>query len=98
VESNTTAAPTPSSALSPVETTVLIATLKAADPSGASHPIDPVYGPRPSLSSSSMICIARILGAPVTEPHGKSARNASMASYAGARRASTVDVSVWNVG
>jgi hypothetical protein len=45
-----------------------------------------------------MISIARILGAPVMEPQGKSARRTSITSRPGSSTAVTVDTSWWIVG
>src|SRR5436309_595156 len=42
-------------------------------PEKLKYPTAPAYGPRRVGSSSSMICIARILGAPDTVPAGKQA-------------------------
>jgi hypothetical protein len=44
-----------------------------------------------------MHCMARILGAPVIEPHGNSARKTSISGVSG-RSAETVDTSCHNVG
>ena len=46
-------------------------------PSVEMNPIAPQYGPRETGSTSSMICIARIFGAPVTLPPGNVARRSS---------------------
>src|ERR1019366_10028976 len=48
-------------------------------PRKSRHPTAPAYAPRTSGSSSAMISMARTLGAPVTVPAGKQARNASTA-------------------
>ena len=90
--------PTPYSAtpVSASTTTVRMATLKHARgpgaPAGARYPIAPVYTPRGESSRSRMICIVRTLGAPVTDPHGNSARSTSAVLRPGSRRAVTVDV------
>ena len=62
---------------SAASSSVRIATLSRKSPSGASQPSAPVYRPRGAASSSPMICIARIFGAPVIEPQGNSAANTS---------------------
>lgn len=52
--------------------------LGALGPDGESAIVDPQYGPRVDFSSSWMICMARIFGAPVMEPGGKVARRMSV--------------------
>ena len=54
-------------------TPVLIATLKQQDRSGAIAPIAPVHIPLGVDSSSAMVLMAAIFGAPVIDPQGKSA-------------------------
>ena len=48
--------------------------------SSETQPSPPPYGPRLTFSSSSMICMARTLGAPLMVPTGKAARSASQQS------------------
>ena len=59
-------------------------------------------GKRPAMSlscsSSVMISIARIFGAPVMEPQGKIAEMRSIAVLLGSSLAVIVDVIVWIVG
>jgi hypothetical protein len=50
----------------------------------------PQYGPRRTGSSPSMICIARIFGAPVTDPPGNVARSRSTNPTSLRNRPSTV--------
>ena len=72
LESKTTPEPIPiSPAASRKTTAVRIATLKSARPSGEMWPMAPQYTPRGSASSARVSSIARILGAPVTDPGGK---------------------------
>src|SRR5919201_4329327 len=59
-------------------TMVRIAMQASRSPVKLRYPIPPAYTPRRSPSSSAMISMARILGAPVTVPDGKQARRASM--------------------
>jgi len=54
----------------------------------------PAYGPRRTVSSSSMICMARTLGAPLTVPAGKVALRASMGVRPSARVPLT-DETMW---
>ena len=46
-------------------------------PERSKNPTAPAYGPRRSGSSSAMISIARIFGAPETVPAGNAERSAS---------------------
>ena len=55
--------------------------------SGEINPTAPQYGPRAQGSSSSITCMARTFGAPVTEPGGNVARRISVAVMPGCRRA-----------
>lgn len=58
---------------------VLMAMLSASE-SFEIYPMQPVYGPLVVGSSSLMICMARILGAPVMEPPGSVALRRSTVS------------------
>ncbi len=64
---------------------------KSVRPSAPTNPRAPPYTPRRSGSSSAMISMARILGAPERVPAGKAERRASRASRPGARSPATVD-------
>ena len=55
----------------------------------------PQYSPRGVLSSRSIHCIVRRLGAPVIEPQGNTARSSSAKPISGRSRACTVEV-IWN--
>jgi hypothetical protein len=95
-------------------TTVRMGTLKVAatlhrpsgpaTPAGRTTPTAPQYTPRGADSSARIICMARTLGAPVTEPQGNSAANTSESRMPARVRACTSDVichtvgrpSVWN--
>ena len=89
-------------------TTVRIGTLKvaatgckppsAAGPPGRTTPTAPQYTPRGAGSSVRTICMARTLGAPVTEPQGNSAANTSARQIPGRVRARTSDVICHTVG
>ena len=59
---------------------------RSKSPAGSNQPIAPQYGPRRTGSSSSMISIARIFGAPVIDPPGKVARSTSPAACRDAAR------------
>ena len=79
-ESQVMPPPTPYSAV-PVwasSMTVRIGTPNLAagspDPGGERNPTAPQYTPRGESSSSAMISMVRTLGAPVTDPQGKSGR------------------------
>src|SRR6266851_8566491 len=61
-----------------LRTRVRIVMAVSRSPSRLKKPMAPPYGPRWSDSSSAMISIARILGAPVSVPAGKQARSASI--------------------
>src|SRR6185295_6676237 len=73
IESATIPPPARNSIWSPRSVMVRIRMLKSASPSVPSQPSDPVYAPRPSPSSSAMICMQRTLGHPVMVPPGNSA-------------------------
>jgi hypothetical protein len=95
--------PTPYTA-SPVArsmTAVRIATLNRArkgPPGGAIRPMAPQYTPRAPGSSSRMRRIVRCFGAPVTDPHGNSARNTSVSPTSSRARAVISEVSCQTVG
>ncbi len=78
--------------------TVRIGTLKVAVPPGRITPNAPQYQPRGPSSSSAITDIAASFGAPVTEPHGNSAANASASPTPGRGRPVTVEVSCHTVG
>ena len=97
----------------PCTATVRIGTLKVArttfspcspGAAGRTTPMAPQYTPRAWGSSWWIICMARTLGAPVTEPQGNSAANRSARLLPERLRATTSDVichtlgnaSVWN--
>jgi hypothetical protein len=65
---------------------------------GEKKPIAPVYTPRGASSSSAMSCMARTLGAPVTDPQGNSARKMSWKPTSGRNSALTVEVICQSVG
>src|SRR5688572_11944753 len=79
-ESATMPAPTWIEARLPWQTIVRIVMQESRFPEYEMYPTAPAYGPRRVGSISSMISIARILGAPVTVPAGKHARRTSKAS------------------
>lgn len=64
-------------------------------PFGARASVEPQYGPRAEVSSSWMICMARILGAPVIEPGGKVARRMSVKVVLGFGVEVMVEVAWW---
>ena len=66
-------------------------------PSRLKKPIAPPYGPRWSASSSAMISMARIFGAPVSVPAGKQARRASIGRRLGLQLADDVGHDVHDV-
>src|SRR5205807_7539160 len=70
---------------------VRITMLVSAAPESERYPMEPQYAARWVGSSSAMICIARTLGAPVTEPPGNAARRRSRASYPDASSPTTVE-------
>src|SRR5687768_3559502 len=77
-ESATIPAPACTEAFPSVITQVRIVIARSIRfPPAAMYPTAPAYGPRDTGSSSSMISIARILGAPVMVPAGKVARKTS---------------------
>mmetsp|Transcript_5216 Transcript_5216/g.19489 ORF Transcript_5216/g.19489 Transcript_5216/m.19489 type:complete len:274 (+) Transcript_5216:349-1170(+) len=96
--SSVIALPSPARSRPPSNSTVRIGTLKVATPPGWIRPRAPQYQPRGMGSSSRMTCIARTLGAPVTEPQGNSAANASASVSPGRLTAVTVDVICQTVG
>ena len=99
-ESAVMPAPTPM-VVAPVSrsmTSVRMATLNVQSPPGRTMPIVPVYIPLGAPSSVAIISMVRILGAPVTEPQGKSARNRSTSVVDAGTSPSTVDVSCHSVG
>src|SRR5579875_217062 len=77
IESATIPAPDWTEASPSLETSVLIVIAKSMFPLNVKYPSAPAYGPRGSRSSSSIICIALIFGAPETVPAGKRDRMAS---------------------
>src|SRR2546422_9185284 len=81
-ESATMPAPTWTDARWPWQTIVRIVMPEPRLPQYDTYPTAPPYGPRWVGSSSSMISIARIFGAPVSVPAGKHARSTSSASVA----------------
>ena len=64
---------------------------KSMSPVADTYPIAPQYTPRGARSSSAMICMARIFGAPVTEPPGNAARSRSNASVSSRSTPVTVE-------
>ena len=64
---------------------------------GARYPTAPEQTLLWSVSRSAMICIDRALGAPVTEPDGKSAANTSTKARPGDTSAAMVEVSCHTV-
>ena len=67
-------------------------------PAASIHRAAPQYGPRRTGSSASMSSIARIFGAPVTEPPGKAAARRSNASRPGASRPVIVETRCCTLG
>jgi len=93
--SGTESATTPAPActyMTPSFTTEVLSTMQLSiSPSAEKYPTQPAYGPRASSSSSSMISMARTLGAPDTVPAGNPAISASTASWSAASLPSTFD-------
>ena len=70
-----------------------MASASAYSPSGVeSHVIPPQYAPRGASSRAAMRRIVTTFGAPVTEPHGKSAANNAASDVPSGTSASIVDV------
>src|SRR5438445_11688959 len=79
-------APTWTDARWPWQTIVRIVMHESRLPEYDTYPTAPPYGPRWVGSSSPMISIARIFGAPVSVPAGKHARSTPGAPVAWRRR------------
>ena len=86
-------------------TTVRMGTLKVAatppwpgGPCGRTTPTAPQYTPRGEGSRSRISCMARTLGAPVTEPQGNNAAKTSVSVVPDRVRACTSDVICQTVG
>ena len=68
------------------------ASAMSVSPSNPTTPMPPAYGPRRVGSNSSMICMARSFGAPVTVPTGRVARSASQQVRSRGSRPVTVEL------
>src|SRR5579862_876834 len=90
-ESATMPAPARSSMRPGATVIVRIKMLRSSVPSTPRKPSEPVYAPRPSASSSAMICMQRNLGQPVIVPPGKTARTAPMGDTSGRSRPRTLE-------
>ena len=79
-------------------TIVRIGMLKSIAPVADTYPMAPQYTPRGARSSSAIISIARIFGAPVIEPPGNAARNRSNPSAPSRNTPVTVETRWCTVG